>query len=434
MNHRIYRKILNNKLRVIMIPIDHTDTIAVGVFVKVGSRYETENNNGIAHFLEHMMFKGTRHYPNNVISEKLDSVGASYNAETSHELTSYYIYGYKTDLDLFIKIIIDIYANPLFREEDIMTERGVVYEELNMYKDDPADALDTIMHDTLFNNSSLKLPILGNKKILASINRKDLLSFRKKFYVPERTVFVISGDFDRKKILPLLESKLSRLTNGTHDVIIPIQDPVIQTKPEFHITQKQDISQTMIVIAFRSHSLFSIHSDIYDIIADILASGSSSRLFNLLRNKLGAIYFSSAWNVTYTYEGAFTIHVGVDNKRVDEVIKKILEEIQKLVKKGITKEELEKAKKIRITSFALGLQTPQDLMSYYGNQEILYRVGAVPHHIQSKTNVKNRITDYENVNIDTVNKVMRDLFREEKLNVFIFGKSLQQEKIETSLE
>jgi predicted Zn-dependent peptidase len=290
------------------------------------------------------------------------------------------------------------------------------------------------MHDTLFNNSSLKLPILGNKKILASITRKDLFSFRKKFYVPERTVFVISGGFDRKKILPLLESKLSRLTNGTHDVIIPIQDPVIQTKPEFHITQKQDISQTVIVIAFRSHSLFSIHSDIYDIIADILASGSSSRLFNLLRNKLGAIYFSDAWNVAYTYEGAFTIHVGVDNKRVDEVIKKILEEIQKLVKKGITKEELEKAKKIRITSFALGLQTPQDLMNYYGNQEILYRVGAVPQHIQSKTNVKTRINDYENIDIDTVNKVMRDLFREEKLNVFIFGKPLHQEKIETSLE
>ena len=434
MNHRIYKKILNNKLRIIMIPIDHTDTIAVGMFVKVGSRYETENNNGLAHFLEHMMFKGTRHYPNNVISEKLDSVGASYNAETSREMTSYYIYGYKTDMDLFIKIIIDIYTNPLFREEDIITERSVVYEELNMYKDDPEDILDTIMHDTLFVNSSLKLPILGSKKILSSINRKDLLTFRKKFYVPERTVFVVSGDFDRKKILPMLEAKLSRINNGTHDIIIPIQDPIIQTKPEFHVTQKQDISQTMIVIAFRSHSLFSMHSDVYDIIADILASGSSSRLFNLLRNKLGAIYFSSAWNIAYTYEGVFTIHIGVDNKRVDEVIKKTLEEIQKLVKKGVTKEELEKAKKIRITSFALGLQTPQDLMNYYGNHETLYRVGSVPQHVQLKTSIKTRITDYENISIDVVNKVMRDLFREEKLNVFIFGKPAQQEKIEAVLE
>lgn len=421
MNHRIYRKILNNKLRVILIPIEHTDTVAIGIFVKIGSRYETENNNGIAHFLEHMMFKGTNHYPGNNLSEVLDSVGAIYNAETSHELTSYYVHGHKNDIDLFIKIMIDIYKNPLFREDDIVTERGVVYEELNMYKDDPSDLLDNSLHETLFGNSSLKYPILGNKKVLMSISRKDLLSFRKKFYVPERTVFVISGGFDRKIIFPLLESQLSKISNGTHDIIIPIQDPIIQTKPNIKFIQKQDIAQTIVILAFKSHSFFSIYSDVYDIIGDILASGSSSRLFNLLRNKMGATYFSYAGNVSYTYEGVFTIHIGVDNKRVDEVIQKVIEELQKMIKKGITKEELQKAKKIRITAFALGLQTPQDLMNYYGSQEIMYRVGAVPQHIQSKTNVLTRIKDYENIDLDTVNEVIKDLFREEKLNIFVYG-------------
>jgi predicted Zn-dependent peptidase len=421
MNHRIYRKILDNKLRIMMIPIEHTDTVAVGVFVKIGSRYETENTNGMSHFLEHMMFKGTRHYPNNNISEKLDSVGAVYNAETSHELTSYYIHGHKTDIELFIKIMIDIFTNPLFKEEDIITERGVVYEELNMYKDDISEILDDYIHETLFNNSSLKFPILGNKKILSMISRKDLLNFRKKFYVPERTVFVISGGFNRKKIFTMLQSRLSKLSNGTHDIIIPIQDPIIQTKPETYIINKPDISQTIITIAFRSHSFFSQYSNVYDIIGDILASGSSSRLFTLLRNKMGATYLSHAGNVSYTYEGAFMIHIGVDNKRIDEVIEKVMEEIKKLTKKGITKEELEKAKKIRITSFSLGLQTPQDLINYYGNKEIMYKVGAIPQHIQSKINITTSIEDYENIDINTVNKVIRDLFREEKLNIFICG-------------
>ncbi len=421
MNHRIYRNTLKNKLRTVLVPIDHTDTVAVGIFVKVGSRYETEINNGTSHFLEHMVFKGTRHYPGMSISEKLDGVGAIYNAETSYEMTSYYIYGHKSDLELFIKIIIDIYSNPLFKEEDIITERGVVYEELNMYKDDSTEVLDNFVNETMFNNSSLKYPILGTKKILSTITRKDLINFRKKYYVPERTVIVVSGDFDRKKIFEMLDSRLSKIKNGTHDIIMPIQDPVIQTKREDYMISKQDISQTLVTIAFKSYSLFSQYSDIYDIISDVLSTGSSSRLFNLLRNKMGATYFSHSSNSAFTYEGLFTINLGVDSKRTEEVIGKVIEELQKLVKKGITKEELEKAKKIRITAFALGLQTPQDLMNFYGNQEIMFRVGSVPHHVQSKINVKTRIEDYEKIELVTVNAVIKDLFREDKMNVFVYG-------------
>lgn len=422
MNHKIYRNTLDNKLKTILIPIEHSDTVAVGIFVKVGSRYETEHNNGILHFLEHMMFKGSRHYSGNSISEKLDSVGAIYNAETSHESTSYYIYGYKTDLELFIKIIIDIYANPVFKEEDIITERGVVYEELNMYKDDPQDLLDNYIHEMIFSNSSLKLPILGSKKILSTINRKDLISFRKKYYVPERTVIIVSGNFDKKKIYDLLKSRLSKLKNGNHDIIIPIQDPIIQTKEEQYIIEKSDSTQTIITLAYRSHSYFSSYSDIYDIIADVLASGSSSRLYNLLRNKMGVTYFSYAENVSHTYEGIFSINLSVDSRRVKEVIEKVREEINKLIKKGITLQELEKAKKIRITAFALGLQTPQDLMKFYGMNEIMYNIGAIPQHVNNtRINVKTRIEDYKSIELSTVNAVIKNLFVDDKLNVFILG-------------
>lgn len=419
MNHRVYRNVLKNKLHTVLIPIENSDTVAVGIFVKVGSRYETELNNGTSHFLEHMVFKGTRHYPGTSISEKLDAVGAIYNAETSHEMTSYYIYGHKSDLELFIKIIIDIYLNPLFKEEDIMIERGVVYEELNMYKDDQSEILDNFVHEKMFENSSLRLPILGTKKILSNISRKDLINFRKKYYVPERTAIVISGDFDKKRIFEILESRLSKIKNGTHDIIIPIQDPIIQTKKETHVITKQNVSQTIITIAFKSHSIFSSYSDVYDLISDILSTGSSSRLFNLLRTKMGVTYFNYSGNYAYTYEGLFTINLGVDTKRVDEVIDKVLEELKKLVKKGVTKEELEKAKKIRITAFALGLQTPQDLMNFYGNNEIMFKVGAVPH--KSKINVKTRIQDYEEIELTTINAVIKDLFQEEKLNIFIYG-------------
>ena len=220
----------------------------------------------------------------------------------------------------------------------------------------------------------------------------------------------------------MLEPRLTKLKTGIYDIIIPIQDPIIQTKPEKYIISKTDISQTIIIIVFKSHSIFSTYSDVYDVISDILSSGSSSRLFNLLRNKMGATYFNYSENVSYAYEGIFSIHLGVDNKRVDEVIQKVIEELKLLCKKGISKDELEKAKKIRITAFSLALQTPQDLMKFYGHNEIMYKVGAIPHHIKNKINVGTRIQDYEKIDLQTVNEVIKDLFREEKMNVFIYGK------------
>jgi predicted Zn-dependent peptidase len=421
MNHRVYRKILKNNMRVLMIQSESVDTVSVGIYVKVGSRYETEENNGISHFLEHMMFKGSKNYPGNMICEMLDNVGAKYNAETSHEMTCYYINGHKNDLELFIKIITDIYSNSLFRDDDIITERGVVLEELNMSKDDNTDMMYDCLHENIFTNSSLKYPILGNKKTISSFTHKQLMSYVKKFYVPERTVFVISGSFKKDKVFPILEKKLGKIPNGTHDIIIPIQDPPIQIKPVIIQKEIKDISQTQIIICFRSHSIYSIYSPVYDIIADVLSSGSSSRLFELLRNKLGITYHSEAENLSYTYEGIFTIHMAVDNKRVDEAIKKVLDALKNLLTKGITKEELEKSKRIRITAFSLGLQSPMEILSYYGTQEIIYQTGTVPTEYRKRISVKDAIDSYQSVTLDVVNKLMKNLFTPEKLNIFIYG-------------
>ena len=272
------------------------------------------------------------------------------------------------------------------------------------------------------------------KKTLSTIDRKELFQFRKQYYVPERTAFVVAGDFNRKLILPFLEEKLGHISKGLHDVFIPIQDPVIQSKPELYIKHKTDVSQTQIIIAFKSHSFFSIYADVYDIIGDILSSGSSSRLFNLLRNQHGMSYYNYSTNITYSFEGVFAIHIGVDNKKIDDLIKKIIDELKKIVKKGVTREEVEKAKRIKITSFALGLQTPQDLMNFYGQQETLFSIGAVPQENKSRVNIKSRIESYNSIDLEIVNKVIRDLFRDDKLNIFIYGHPPHKEDIMANLK
>jgi len=363
MENKLYRKILPNKMRVLMIPMDNTDTIAVGMYVKVGSRYETENNSGIAHFLEHMMFKGTKHMKTETISNKLDSVGARYNAETSYEHTCYYIYGHKNDTELFIKMIADIYLNPLFNKEDIEIEKGVVIEELNMTADDPGEQLHELIFNNMFTNSSLKMPIIGTLKNIKKYTQQDIIEFRSKYYVPERTAFIITGNFNKNKTLNLIKGIFkNKMTNIikqdkiSRSNLYPLEDPIIQTMPLIKI-KKSKVSQTSVAIVFRSHSIYSGREEIYDLLSDILTTGTSGRLFILLRNKLGAIYFVSSHNVSFMHEGIFTINIGADNNRVSEIIHKVLEELHDIKKNGVTQEELDKAKKIRITSFTLGLQT-----------------------------------------------------------------------------
>lgn len=428
MNHRVYKKILQNKMTILLIPMDTSDTVSIGIFVRVGSRYETEETNGISHFLEHMMFKGTKHFPKNAIPENLDNVGASYNAETSYESTSYYISGHKDNIELFIKIISDIYRNPLFREDDVIMERGVVVEELNMYKDDPYDIINDMLHEQMFSNSSLKFPVIGTKKNIMSFTRNDLIKFRETFYVPDRTVIIVTGNFgkyDRSDVFQMIKKKMNNVPINKEEILMPLKDQPIQMKPTIKIKEKKDIAQTNIIFAFRSQSCYSKESDIYEIIGNILSTGSSSRLFNLLRNKLGIAYLTTAYNYSYTYEGAFVIQVGADNKRVDEAINKVLEEINRIkLDKGIsegsiTKEEVEKAKKIKITAFSLGLQTPLDYMSYYGSEE-LQRMGNSD-VVNHKYDIKSRIAEYESITLEKVNVVIKDLFRPENLNIIVYG-------------
>jgi predicted Zn-dependent peptidase len=433
MENKVYRKILPNKMRVLMIPMANTDTIAVGMFVKVGSRYETINNSGIAHFLEHMMFKGTKHMKTETISYKLDNVGARYNAETSYEHTCYYIYGHKNDTELFIKMIADIYLNPLFNKEDIEIEKGVVIEELNMTADDPSEQLHELIFSNMFTNSSLKMPIIGTLNNIKKYTQQDIIEFRSKYYIPERTVFIITGNFNKNKILNLIKGIFKhKMTNIikqdkiSKSKLYQLEDPIMQTMPLIKI-KKSKVSQTSVAIVFRSHSIYSGREEIYDLLSDILTTGTSGRLFILLRNKLGAIYFVSSHNVSFMHEGIFTINIGADNNRVSEIIDKVLEELHNIKKNGVTQEELDKAKKIRITSFTLGLQTPQELLTYYGMNELIYGID----NTNTYDNIKENIKKYEKITLTEINEVADELFKKQHINIFVNGKSPKLNKIKS---
>ena len=384
-----------------MIPNNAYDSTAVGIFVKVGSRYETPKNNGISHFLEHMLFKDKN------LVEKLDCLGAKYNAETSYESTHYYIYGSKKDYVDFIDIISDIYSSSSFKKEDIEKEKGVILEEYNSIVNDSDEMMNDEINKKLFSNSALKLPIIGTKKNIKSFSKKDLESYWKKYYVPQNTLFVIAGNFNQKVAFENIKTKFSKIKNNGNKNILEKPKSILQEEPQIHIVKDPYVTQSNIMITFRSNSMFDKKQLHYDIIADILSSGCSSRLFKLLRDKLGIAYTNYSYNLSYMFEGVFIINVAVDPKKTKECVSSILREIEILANKGITEKELNKSKKIRDTNQMFEIENPLDIMNHFGLLDL--------HELEDEYKNLSKIT------LSSINKTIRELFDKSNLNIFVHG-------------
>jgi predicted Zn-dependent peptidase len=400
MSTKLVRKTLNNGLKILMIPNNKFDSIAVGIFVKVGSRYETPKNNGISHFLEHMLFKDKK------LVEKLDCLGAKYNAETSYENTHYYIYGSKKDYVDFIDIISDIYMNP-FKKEDIEKEKGVIIEEYNSLVNDLDDMMNDEINRKLFNNSNLKLPIIGTKKNIRSFAKKDLESYWKKYYVPQNTLFVIAGNFNKKNAYETIQNKLGKIKNNGKIIILDKPKTIIQNEPKLNLIKDPNAAQSNIMITFRSTSMFEKKELYYEIISDILSSGCSSRLFKLLRDKMGIAYTNYSYNLSYMHEGVFNISVSVDLKKTKQCIDAIIKEIEFLVEKGITEKELNKSKKIRETNYMFEVENPLDIMNYFGFLDLF--------------ELEDQFKNLSKISVNNVNKIIKELFDKSNLNIFVYG-------------
>lgn len=422
-SHSIFKHKLENGLTLLIIDGEF-ESCSVGVFVKVGSRDEPDNLNGISHFMEHMMFKGNKKMSGLKIAETLDSLGAKYNAETSHETTCYYVSGQKDDLEKFVDILLNIYLYPLFKTEDIIAEKGVVIEELNMVQDDPHEIVGDILNEKVFRDSNLKNPIIGNKKNILSFTRDDLVKFRNMHYIPSNTVLVVCANLSEKEqesIKTFVEKKFkdsnTKLSNKLSNKLSEknesggVDKTKKQEKAKLYVREFPGLAQTNLLVTFKSCDINSPNNILYDLVSDVLASGSSSRLFQKLRNKLSISYFNYAYNMAYRHEGVFVIHVGIDGERVDEAIDAVMTEIKDLRKNGMTKEELKKAIKIRQTALSLANQTPHDLLTYYGIEELN----------NNHEHLKIKIESYDNVSLDKVNSSMKELFEEKNLNIIVFG-------------
>jgi zinc protease len=434
MSYKTFEKIHNCGIKSIIIPLKNTNIVSIGIFIKAGSVNETLDNNGIAHFLEHMMFKGTKNRKGNKLAEELDNVGAQYNAGTSKEYTYYYINGSYKDINLFLEIIIDLFCHPLLNQEDINKERHVIMEELEMGLDDTSNIIMQTVHEKMFNHSSLGLSIIGTKQNIMNFKRNDFINFRQNFYIPSSSTIVVAGNIDKNKVVRKINKEFNKTDFSYY---VNNMSPIIkcnayQKVPYVYLKEKKDINQTQVVFAFRSVGSYHHNCTALDLISDVLSTGFSSRLFHTLRIKMGITYFNFSYHLGYEHEGAFIIHLGVNNSKVVIAVKAILSELLKLRQKGITEKELAKVKKINDTSMKLALKEPSEYMIFYGINS-LFEEADVNEEKNTEQEfehnpAKKRYNDLDRIKLSDIKNVIRETFIERNLNLFVYGSTKEVHK------
>ncbi|MBI2446427.1 MAG: insulinase family protein [Parcubacteria group bacterium] len=419
----MYKKTtLSNGLRIITVPMTDTKTVTILVLVATGSKYETKEINGISHFLEHMTFKGTDKRPTPLaIVEPLDRIGSQYNAFTGQEYTGYYAKANGRHLDLLLDIVSDITLNPKFKQEEINKERGVIIEEINMYEDNPARKLGDIWTDLLYGDQPAGWDTAGKKEIIAKLMRDDFIRYHSDHYVASKTVVVVSGNIENDNIASKIKKLFKSISDAKGKEKVPVKE--FQKKPEIKVFYKKT-DQTHIALGVRSYNIFDKRRYAADVLATILGGGMSSRLFQLLRDKMGAAYYVRTFSDESTDTGNLATWAGIDNRRTEEIIRAILKEYKKIKSVKVSSAELTKAKEHLEGSLILGIETSDELASFYGFQEILKREILKPEEVIKKIRA---------VTIDDVLAIAQNVFKSEKLNLAIIGPYKEKKQFENLL-
>jgi predicted Zn-dependent peptidase len=402
--------ILPNGLRILLVPQASSLAASVLILVEAGSEYETKSINGVSHFLEHMMFKGTTNRPRpGMIAEELAALGAQSNAFTGQEYTGYWAKSEARKLPKILEIVSDLYLNPLFDPQEIEKERGVIIEEINMYEDNPARRVHEIFNSLLYGDQPAGWDISGEKEIIRKLAKKDFGRYREERYVASGTLVVIAGKFDEKKALKQIKQYFSALPRRHADKKSKTKER--QARPEISAKFKES-GQSHLVLGFRAFDLFDKRRYAIQVLADVLGGGMSSRLWKRVREELGAAYYIDAGADLSLDHGSFSVSAGVDHGKIDVVIKAILEECHRIRDELVPDAELQRTKDHMIGGLILGLETSDSLASFYGSQEILTKKLLPPEKI---------IDTIKAVSAAEIRAVARAIFLNKSLNLAVIG-------------
>jgi len=357
---------LTNGMPVVMETVKNMRSVVIGIWVKVGSRYEPPVKNGISHFLEHMFFKGTKKRSAKDIAIEIDSLGGELNAFTSRETTTFYIKVLDEYLEGGLDLLSDIFLNSTFPEEDIEKEKKIIKEEIKMIEDTPDDYIHDLSNQTIWGDSDLGQPVLGRRETIRSFTKEDLLAHIRKYYGTRDTVAACAGNFDHEHLISTLNKHFVHLRKGSE----PEKSPPPEYSSKIEVFNKE-LSEAHLVLGLKGIPQASKERYILFTLNTIFGAGVSSRLFQEIREKRGLAYSIYSYVSSYLDTGMWGVYAGVSRKKVQEVIELVLEEFHSL-KDTVTDRELQRAKNQLKGNIILGLESTSGRMNNIARQEIYY--------------------------------------------------------------
>jgi predicted Zn-dependent peptidase len=402
---------LQNGLRVVLVPMGGTKTATVVVMAGTGSRYETKKENGLAHFLEHMFFKGTKKRPSaRLISEELDAIGSVYNAFTAKDRTAYYAKVSSRYLDTTLDVISDIYLNSTLPGKEITKERGAIIQEIDMYEDMPMRTINNVFDELIFGGEHpLGRTILGPKENIRTFVRKDFANYLKHHYTPENTVVCVAGSITPNKVLAFIKRSFGRVKKSPWPKFLPFE--TMQVFPRVAIKEKKT-DQTQLMVGVPSYPYEHKDEYVLEVLTTILGGGMSSRLFLEVREKRGLAYSVHAMVEKYPDTGYFAVQAGVEHGKLVKAVLTILAEFRKIKNAKVSDTELKKAKAHIKGTLTLALETSDAVAAHAATS--LISLGKI-------RTLEEVIIGIDKVNSEDVMRVARDILCTKGLNLAIIG-------------
>jgi predicted Zn-dependent peptidase len=419
----LYQKTtIDNGLRIITATMPHTRSVSVCIFIGVGSRYETEAQAGVSHFIEHLCFKGTPKRPTSrEISETIEGVGGILNGGTDKELTVYWCKAAQPHFPLALDVLADILLHSNFDPEDIERERQVIVEEIHMSNDFPTQRVNILIDELLWTNHPLGRDIAGSKESVTAITRDIMLDYRANHYAPENTVITIAGDIKHQETVTAVSQALGNWANRQpHSAYLAYQEQQARRL----LIEARDTEQAHLCLALPGLSLFDPRRFTLGLLNVILGEGMSSRLFTEIRDKLGLAYNIHSYVEHFLDSGSITVYAGVEPKNLLVAIKAILEQLSHL-KEVIPQSELSKAKEFAKGRLLLRMEDSRSVASWIGGQEIL--TGRI-------LSVDQVISTIDAITADELKQLAQELLVGSRLRLAVVGPTADNEPQEELLQ
>jgi predicted Zn-dependent peptidase len=417
------RQTLPNGVRLLSAAMPQVQSVACFIMLAAGSRYETPETSGIAHFAEHMFFKGTERRPTaQQIGLELDGIGAEFNAFTGKEYTGYYVKCSAEHRQHSFDVLVDMLRHSKFDPEEIEREKGVIVEEMNMYFDTPRDYISGVYHQLVYGDSPLGWDIIGRKETVRGATRETFLGYTEKWYRAPRMVVGVAGNFP-ESTRDELEALLSEVEGGDPGSPPPVHPAVGGSGPHVKVHSKES-DQAHICMGVPSYPLD--HPDRYalQIVGTVLGTGMSSRLFTEVRERRGLAYYVFATNHSYTDTGSLYSQAGVDINRIDEAVETIARELRKIAVEPVPDDELEKAKNVAKGRFVLQTESPHGMIMFGLRREVLEGRAPEPDEV---------LADIDAVTVEDVQRVAADVIGDKGLSLALIGPFDDAERFEQLL-